>query len=129
MTYSQKALKQYQKVDVHSSIGEASPHRLIGLLFEGALTALARAKGLIEQKDQGRKTEQINKVADIIIHLRGSLDHEQGGEVAANLDALYAYMLGRVMAANRDNDVAALDEVTALIKEVKAGWDEMPEDQ
>ena len=129
MTYNQKALNKYQSVDVHSSIDQASPHRLIAMLFDGALTAIARAKGLMEQKNFARKSEQINKVTDIVIHLQSALDHEKGGEVAANLDELYAYILRRIMQANRDNDVAVLDEVAGLLREVKTGWDEMPDNQ
>lgn len=127
MTYNQKALKQYQSVNVHSAIEQASPHKLISMLLDGLMTAVTRAKGLIQQKDLGRKTEQINKASDILIHLQSCLDHEQGGEVAANLDSLYGYMLRRVIEANRHNDAEALDEVMKLVAEVKAGWDEMPD--
>lgn len=127
MTYNQKALKQYQTVNVHSAIEQASPHKLISMLFDGLQTAVIRAKGLIEQNDMARKTEQINKATDIVIHLQASLDHEQGGDVAANLDSLYSYMLRRIMDANRTNDPAILDEVNKLIAEVKAGWEEMPQ--
>lgn len=126
MTYNQKALKQYQSVNVHSSIEQASPHKLISMLLEGLMTAVTRAKGLIQQKDLSRKTEQINKATDIIIHLQSCLDHEKGGEVSANLDALYTYMLSKVIEANRNNDEAVLAEVMKLVAEVKAGWEEMP---
>ncbi|MCW8883778.1 MAG: flagellar export chaperone FliS [Motiliproteus sp.] len=128
MTYNQKALKQYQSVDVSSAVNSASPHKLISMLFDGALTALARAKGMIERKDVSGRTEQINKVCDIIIGLKGSLDLEQGGEVATNLDSLYDYMLTRMLAANSQNSVEAVDEVTKLLAEVKTGWEQMPED-
>lgn len=126
MTYNQKALKQYQSVNVHSAIEQASPHKLISMLLDGLLTAVTRAKGLIQQKDFSRKTEQINKATDIIIHLQSCLDHEKGGEVSANLDALYTYILSKVIEANRNNDVEVLDEVMKLVAEVKAGWEEMP---
>lgn len=126
MTYNKKALQQYQSVNVHSAVEQASPHKLISLLFEGLLTALTRAKGLIEQKDFTGKSEQINKATDIVIHLQASLDHDQGGEIASNLDSLYSYVLRRIMDGNRNNDVAALEEVIRLVNEVKSGWDEMP---
>ncbi len=126
MTYNQKALKQYQSVGVHSAVEQSSPHQLIGLLLDGLITALTRAKGLIEQKNFSVKSEQVNKASDIVIHLRGCLDHEKGGEVAGNLDALYTYMLQRIMEGNRSNDPEAFSEVLKLVGEIKAGWDEMP---
>jgi len=65
---------------------------------------------------------------NIIQGLRTSLDAQKGGEVAANLDALYEYMGRRLLEANVSNDVAILDEVSSLLMEVKAGWDNIPAD-
>ncbi len=128
MSYNHKALKQYKSVDVSSSIESASPHQLILMLFDGALTFLARAKGLMRQSDFEGKGEQINKASKILIHLKGALDHEQGGEVAGNLDALYDYALRRLVDANRENNDQIIDEVSELIVSVKNGWEQMPED-
>lgn len=126
--YSKKALQQYQSVNVHTSVEQASPHKLISLLLEGLVTALTRASGLIQQNDLSRKTEQINKASDIVIHLRASLDLEKGGEVGSNLNDLYEYMLSRIIEANRNNDIDAIEEVIRLVNEVRAGWDEMPQE-
>jgi flagellar protein FliS len=48
---------------------------------------------------------------------------EAGGEIAENLDSLYDYMLRRLMKAHAENDVAILDEVISLLREIKLGWD------
>jgi flagellar protein FliS len=32
-------------------------------------------------------------------------------------------MISRLLEANRANDVALLDEVSSLLREVKSGWD------
>tara|TARA_R110001583_G_scaffold195380_1_gene372445 strand:- start:2536 stop:2931 length:396 start_codon:yes stop_codon:yes gene_type:complete len=126
MSYNIKALKQYNSVDVRSAVDSASPHKLIIMLFDGAMTAVTRAKGLIERKDMAGKGQQIQKASEIIIGLKGSLDLEQGGEVAANLDGLYDYILRRLIEANRNVDVAPLNEVSALLTEIKGGWEAMP---
>ncbi|VAX04640.1 Flagellar biosynthesis protein FliS, partial [hydrothermal vent metagenome] len=65
------------------------------------------------------------KIAISIISdgLRGSLDMDAGGEIAENLDALYEYMLQRLMAGHAKNDPVALDEVNTLLREIKSGWD------
>ncbi|MFT5721908.1 MAG: flagellar protein FliS [Motiliproteus sp.] len=126
MSYNLKALKQYNSIDIRTSIDSASPHKLIIMLFDGALTAITRAKGLIGQKDMAGKGQQIQKASEIMIGLKSSLDLEQGGEVAANLDALYDYILGRLMVANRQVDVEPLNEVSALLTEIKGGWSAIP---
>jgi len=69
------------------------------------------------------KGELIGKSIAIIGGLREALDHEVGGELAANLDRLYEYMIRRLTEANRKNDPAVLAEVAGLLQEVKAGWD------
>ena len=69
------------------------------------------------------KGELIGKAIGIIGGLREALDFAKGGEVAANLDSLYAFMIQRLSIANLKNDSAILDEVAALLRDVKEGWD------
>lgn len=117
------AMNQYQRVSVHSEVFEASPHRLIQMLMEGALERIAQARGAIQRDKFAEKGELIGKSISIIGGLREPLDHEVGGELSQNLDSLYEYMISRLLEANRGNDIAALDEVTRLLREVKTGWD------
>mgnify|MGYP002039121433 FL=1 len=117
------AMKQYQRVSVHSEVFEASPHRLIQMLMEGALERIAQARGAIARNAYAEKGELIGKAISIIGGLREPLDHEVGGELSQNLDSLYDYMISRLLEANREGDVARLDEVSSLLREVKSGWD------
>ncbi len=117
------ALKQYQTVNTQAQVFDASPHRLIQMLMEGGLSRLAQAKGAMERGQVALKGELLGKAIAIIGGLREGLDLRQGGELAANLDSLYEYMIRRLLEANRSNDIAALDEVSSLLREVKSGWD------
>lgn len=120
---SMMAMRQYQQVSVQSEVTEASPHRLIQMLMDGCLSRLAQARGAIERHDVPRKGELIGKSMGIIGGLREALDLEKGGEIAANLDRLYEYMLMRLLDANSKEDIAALDEVSGLMHQIKDGWD------
>lgn len=117
------ALKQYQNVNTHARAVDASPHRLIQMLMEGGLTRIAQARGAMERQQIALKGEMIGKAIGIVGGLRQGLDLEKGGELASNLDNLYIYMETRLMYANSKNDIAPLDEVCALLREVKSGWD------
>lgn len=117
------AMKQYKQVSVHSSIMDASPHRLIQMLMEGALERIAQAKGNMMVKNIAAKGENIGKAIEIIGGLQSSLNKEAGGELAENLGNLYDYMVRRLFDANIRNDAAILDEVTGLMVEIKSGWD------
>ena len=125
---NKKALEGYGRGAVESEVNFASPHRIIQMLMEGALSKIATAKGCIDRNDIAEKSRQITWGMNIIQGLRTSLDAQKGGEVAANLDALYEYMGRRLLKANVSNDVAILDEVSSLLMEVKAGWDNIPAD-
>lgn len=123
---NKKALEGYGRGAVESEVNFASPHRIIQMLMEGALSKIATAKGCIARNDIAEKSRQITWGMNIIQGLRTSLDAQKGGEVAANLDSLYEYMGRRLLEANVSNDVAILDEVSSLLMEVKAGWDNIP---
>ncbi|GGK72740.1 flagellar export chaperone FliS [Amphritea balenae] len=125
MSVNLNALKQYQKVGLASAVEHASPKQLISMLLEGALTALAKAKGAIDRSEIEVRTEQLNKASDIVLGLKDFLDLENGGEVAENLDALYDYMVRTIMQANRENNGEQVQEVMNLLLEVKTGWDQM----
>jgi flagellar protein FliS len=117
------AMKQYQSVNTQAQAVDASPHRLIQMLMEGGLTRIAQARGAMERQQTAMKGELIGKAIAIIGGLREGLDLQQGGELAANLDNLYQYMVSRLLEANVKNDAAPLDEVAGLLRNVKSGWD------
>jgi len=115
--------KQYQQVNVTSEVLDADPHRLIQLLMEAALTRMSQAKGSIERSDMESKAQLLGRVMEIIHTLQGSLDHNAGGELSANLERLYEYMNTRLLQATAKNDVEMIDEVMALMLQIKEGWD------
>lgn len=118
------AIKAYAKVGIESSVTAADPHKLISMLFQGALQAIANAKGAMLRKDIPAKGAAISKAILIIDDgLNASLDKNVGGELAQNLGSLYEYMTLRLLNANMKNDVAILDEVTRLLTDLKEAWD------
>ncbi len=127
-TTPRDAIQAYGKVSTHSQAAYASPHRLIQMLMEGALDKLAVARGHMERGEVAQKGNYISWAISIIEGLRISLDPRAGGEIAANLEALYDYMERRLVEANANNDLAILDEVAGLLGKIKDAWDQIPED-
>ena len=119
---SHHGLEQYRRGAAQVQVSEASPHRLVQLLFEGAMVRIAAARGAMQAGEIARKGELIGKVIAILEGLRISLDQERGGAIATNLAALYDYMERRLLEANARNDGEALLEVAALLREISAGW-------
>ena len=123
---ARNAISAYQKVGVDAAIEVADPHRLILLLFAGAQAAIGNARAAMKQQQIAAKGEAISKAVDIISNgLKVSLDLEQGGEIAGQLEALYDYLVMRLLRANLDNDLSALEEVAGLLEEIHGAWREI----
>lgn len=120
------ALSQYKSVSVKSGVEDATPHRLVQMLMEGALDKIAAAKGHMLRNEPADKGRFISWAISIISGLQSSLDMEAGGELSRNLDDLYDYMVRRLGEAGLKNDPAILDEVSSLLLEVKSAWDVIP---
>jgi flagellar secretion chaperone FliS len=125
-TQARTALQQYENVGVDATANAAMPHQLIEMLLGGALDRIATAKGQIERGDLAGKGGAIGRAIGIVAGLRKSLNHEGGGEIATNLELIYDYVERRLLEANRNNDVAILNEAARLLGNVKAGWDGIP---
>ncbi|WP_298448109.1 flagellar export chaperone FliS [Marinobacter sediminicola] len=123
-----KGLKAYQQVNTQTSITDADPHKLIQLLYNGALERINMAKARMQAKDFEGKGKLIGKAIEIIGGLRGFLDFEKGGELAARLEGLYDYMERTLLEASAKNDMAKLDEVADLLRSIKDGWDGIREE-
>jgi len=121
--YGAAAAKQYQSLDTASTIEDASPHRLIQLLMERALTKIGVARGYMERDEAGQKGSNISDAINIIEGLQASLNHKADERMSENFDALYAYMMRRLLEANLRNDKDILDEVAGLLRELKEAWD------
>lgn len=116
----------YKSVGLETTVTSADPHQLILLLFEGAKLAIFDAKQHMAENHVAEKGMAISKAIDIITNgLRASLDLEKGGELAAQLAALYEYMATRLLFANLKNNSAALDEVVSLLGEIHSAWAEI----
>jgi flagellar protein FliS len=126
MAASNAAIAAYSSVSTHGGVAAADPHRLVLMLMDGALERLAVARGCMERNEIGAKAQLINRTIQIIGELRGSLDITRGAEVAQNLDALYDYMIRRLLQASLKNSVEMLDEVGKLLRDVRDAWSQVP---
>jgi flagellar protein FliS len=120
---SARSASAYKRASIESSVEMADPHQLVNLLFEALHRAIGSAKLAIAAGDVPTKCTQIGNALRILEEgLKAPLDLERGGDIAANLDALYEYCASRLVIANLKSDVTILDEVSGLIGQVASGW-------
>lgn len=135
MMHSQRGAAQYRAVRSHGLVADASPARLVQIMFEHILSHLATAEGCMERikgnlplSDVVAKGSAIGKAVRLINQLDGTLDMERGEQIAENLRNLYGYMLSRLTLANVTNDPAIVSEIAKLLRKIKSGWDQLVKD-
>jgi flagellar protein FliS len=132
MNSQTRGAAQYRAVRSHGLVADASPTRLVQIMFEQILANLAatggcmgRIRGNLPLNDVQAKGKTIGKAVALIGQLNGTLDMQRGGAVAENLRALYLYMMSRLTLANATNDASIVAEVAKLVLEIKSGWDQI----
>jgi flagellar protein FliS len=120
----QRGAVAYANVGLETGVLSASPHKLVVMLFEGAMLQVTLAKQHMNAGQIAKKGKAISRaIAFIETGLRASLNKNVGGELALNLDALYAYMSKQLVVANTKNNLEALEEVYRLLSELKGAWE------
>lgn len=106
-------------------IRTATPEMLIVKLYEGALRFIAVAKDAHENGRLQDRGNGISRALAIVSELQQSLNMEVGGEISQNLDALYVFITEKLLEANVQGRVEALDEAASLLTELHSAWVEI----
>jgi flagellar protein FliS len=136
MMQSHRGAARYAAMRNQGLVADASPTRLVQIMYEQIMSELATAQGCMERIENNlplpeviTKGKAMGKAIRLMNQLNATLDMERGGEVAANLRSLYVYMLARLTQANVSNDAGIVAEISALVRKVKSGWDQIVTDQ
>jgi flagellar secretion chaperone FliS len=113
----------YASVQIETGVGAADPHKLVTMLFDGAILALSKAQAEMQAGNIEAKGNSVSKAIEIITNgLKASLDQSAGGDLAGRLAALYDYMSERLLYANLHDSTAALEEVSSLLASLRDAW-------
>jgi len=117
------AAQAYARIGLETGVAAASPQRLVVMLYDGALAAIAEARGHLQAGRTAQKGRAVGKAISIVQEgLKAALDVEQGGEIARSLMELYDYIGRRMLLANLRDDVALMDEAARLLTELRGAW-------
>ena len=120
-----KAIGQYHQVGVETALTNASPHRLIQMLYEGLLSNLSSLRGALINKQYEQVAIHIKKSSNILVGLEEGLDFEKGGEIAINLRNLYDYIHRELIGVQISSDNERLERLICLVVDLKTAWDEI----
>ncbi len=126
MRFYSRAAQSYGSVQVVTGVATADNVQLIQMLFDGLTESLSSAKGHIHNNAIEEKSKALSRAGRIVVGLQGALDFDRGGELAHNLNDLYAYVTRRLLHINAYNDLTALEEVQSLINDITDAWKTLP---
>lgn len=118
----QRPGSMYSKVGVETDVMNASPHRLISLLFDGAHEAMSQAIGAIQTQRTADKNHCLGRAVRILDEGLKSALNLEAGPLAADLRDLYAYLCARLTHANLHGDISAIEECQRLLQPVREAW-------
>ena len=130
MTYAtlanrRRSAQAYSNVGLETQVLSASPEHLITLLFDGALSAIARARLFMQQGQIAERGQAISKAIDIVDSgLKASVDRQMGGEIAESLIHAYELTVHYLMQANLRSDEELLSRAENILKDLASAWKE-----
>ncbi len=131
---------------LRETVTTASPAKLVTMLYDRLLVGINRVQAVLAPAGAGNDTIDLDRAAGssattpldcesldlvngellrcqrIVEELRGRLDHEVGGEIAANLANLYTFCLEKLIEANVTKSATPLHPVHSVVTELRDAW-------
>jgi flagellar protein FliS len=120
---SQNPYRQYQKTQVTT----ASREKILLMLYEGAIRFTRQAAVAMREKKIAEKGKYISKATAILSELMATLDFKSGGQLAADLENLYVFMIDKLIEGNIHNKVECLESVEKLLMTLYMAWKDVIE--
>jgi flagellar protein FliS len=117
MSYAKQAAS-YREMEILS----ASPERLVVLLFDHLVVNLHRTKLAIESNDVPLRTISLAKARGIVSELLSTLDFEKGGRIAADLGALYRFLLGEMAEVGMQRNARQVERLVQVAESLRTGF-------
>jgi flagellar secretion chaperone FliS len=114
------SLDSYRKTEVTT----ANRETILLMLYAGAIRFLKGALEAGERKDLAERNLLTSKAQSIVNELRSVLDFKIGGEIATELDRLYAFVTSRLISATIEHNADHLREALKVLESLHTAWEE-----
>ena len=107
-----------------SSVLTASPGQLVVMLYDGAARFLRQAEIATDERAWSHAVDRIARAEAIVDELMITLDHEQGGEIAQNLQGIYVFCKKLLIEARIQRSSEPLRQTAKLLGELRVAFSE-----
>jgi len=112
----------YQNAYKKASDNTLDQNKLIIMLYDGAIKNASFAVEYMKSGEIEKVHNCLIKAKNIVTELMATLNMEQGGDIAKNLQSLYSYMFSQLIEANMEKKTEPILVVIDLLKELRAAW-------
>ena len=112
----------YQNAYRQAAVGTMDQNKLIVMLYDGAIRHIKLAVQNMQGGDLEKVHNSLVKSKNIVAELMASLDLERGGDIANNLQSLYAFMFGQLIEANVQKNKKPAEAVLTLLQQLREAW-------
>ncbi len=113
-----QAAQNYLKTKVFT----ATPEQLQLMLYDGAIRFGEQARLALQEKNYEQSYHNISRVQKIITEMSSTLKHDVSPDLCKKLAALYTYVYRKLVDANVDHKIEALDEALTLLRFQRETW-------
>ena len=112
----------YQNAYKKASVNTLDQNKLIIMLYDGAIKNASFAVEHMKSEEIEKVHDCLIKTKNIVTELMATLNMDQGGDIAKNLQSLYSYMFSQLIEANMEKKPEPVIVVIDLLKELRAAW-------
>ena len=116
------AYGSYQNAYRRASVNTMDQGKLIVMLYDGAIRNVNFALQHLTEDEVEKSHNCLVKAKNIVTELLSTLNMEQGGEIAKNLQSLYSYMFNQLVESNVRKDPKPAESVLKLLRELREAW-------
>ena len=98
---------------------------LVVMLYQGAVRFIRLGVEALDRDDVTAAHENLVRAQDIVVELLGSLNREEGGQIASQLSGVYDYCFRRLVLANLKKDPAPAREVLGILRDLGTAWQQI----
>jgi flagellar secretion chaperone FliS len=105
-----------------SAVLTAPPEQLVLMLYDGIHRFLFQATVAMRGGDFILTNAKLQRAEAIIDELIATLDHEQGGDIADRLNAIYLYARRTLGESRVEKSPDKIEHVQGLIRQLRESW-------